>query len=40
MTCTSSIEALANILANDDANENKDNATAFLVYVQKAVACK
>ena len=40
MTCTSSIEALANLLANDDANENKDNATAFLVYVQKAVACK
>ena len=40
MTYTTSIEALANKLATDDTNENKDNATAFLVYVQKAVACK
>ena len=40
MTYTTSIEALANKLATDDTNENKDNATAFLVYAQKAVACK
>jgi hypothetical protein len=40
MTYTTSIEALANVLANDSENENKNNATAFLVYVQKAVACK
>ncbi len=40
MTYTASIEAIANKLANDDTNENKDNATAFLVYIQKAVACK
>ena len=40
MTYTASIEAMANQLANDDTNEKKDNATAFLVYVQSAVACK
>ena len=40
MTYTTSIEALANVLANDSENENKNNATAFLVYIQKAVACK
>ncbi len=40
MTYTASIEALANQLANNDANENQNNATAFLVYIQKAVACK
>ena len=40
MTYTASIEALANELASDDANVNKNNATAFLVYIQKAVACK
>ena len=40
MTYTASIEALANELASDDTNENKDNATAFLCYIQKAVACK
>ena len=33
-------EALANQLANDANNVNADNATAFLCYVQKAVACK
>jgi len=40
MTYTASIEALANELASDSTNENKDNATAFLYYIQKAVACK
>jgi len=40
MTCSGSLESIANALANDDANENKDNAKAFLVYMQKAVACK
>ena len=40
MTYTASIEAMAYELATNDANENKDNAQAFLVYVQKAVACK
>ena len=40
LTYTASIEAMASKLANDEANENKDNAQAFLVYVQKAVACK
>ena len=40
MTYTASIEGIANQLANDASNENKDNATAFLVYIQKAVACK
>ena len=40
MTYTASIENLTAQLAGDEANENKDNATAFLVYIQKAVACK
>ncbi len=40
MTYTASIEAIANELANEESNENKDNAKAFLVYIQKAVACK
>ena len=40
MTYTASIEAIAAQLAGDDTNTNKNNATAFLVYIQKAVACK
>ena len=40
MTYTASIENLTAQLAGDEANESKNNATAFLVYIQKAVACK
>ena len=40
LTCTTSIEAMANELASDESNENRNNAIAFLVYAQKAVACK
>ncbi len=40
LTYTASIEAIANQMYQNEANENKDNAQAFLVYIQKAVACK
>ena len=40
MTYTASIEQIAAKLANTESNEQKNNATAFLVYIQKAVACK
>ena len=40
MTYTASIEAMANELASDANNQYKNNATAFLCYVQAAVACK
>ena len=42
MTYTTSIEALTNVLASQDAavNSNRDNAIAFLCYIQAAVACK
>ena len=40
MIYTASIEAMAAELASNEANEFNGNATAFLCYIQAAVACK
>ena len=39
MTYGDSVASLAYKLASDEGNENRDNAAALLVYIQKACAC-